>query len=57
MWRWVKPGGGVLWYDFTVDNPRNRDVRGVPLQRVASLFPQAAIAADASRCAPPIAAL
>jgi len=23
IWRWVKPGGGVLWYDFTVDNPNN----------------------------------
>ncbi len=22
MWRWVKPGGGVLWYDFTFDNPK-----------------------------------
>src|SRR3990167_9533297 len=28
MWAAVKPGGGVLWYDFTFDNPRNADVRG-----------------------------
>jgi SAM-dependent methyltransferase len=41
MWAWVKPGGGVLWYDFTVNNPRNADVRGVPVARVAALFPQA----------------
>ncbi len=41
MWRWLKPGGAVLWYDFTVDNPRNADVRGVPLRRVRALFPQA----------------
>ena len=34
MWRWLKPGGAVLWYDFTVNNPRNPDVRGVPLARV-----------------------
>ena len=40
MWRWLKPGGAVLWYDFTVDNPRNPDVRGVPLARVRALFPQ-----------------
>jgi SAM-dependent methyltransferase len=40
MWRWVKPGGGVLWYDFSFDNPRNPDVRGVPLRQVQSLFPQ-----------------
>ena len=36
MWRWVKPGGGVLWYDFTVNNPHNADVRGVPLARAAA---------------------
>ena len=22
MWRWVKPGGAVLWYDFTVNSIR-----------------------------------
>ena len=56
MWRWTRPGGAVLWYDFTVDNPRNPDVRGVPLRRVRMLFPQAA-AVDARRVtlAPPVA--
>jgi SAM-dependent methyltransferase len=42
MWRWVKPGGVVLWYDFAFNNPRNRDVRGVPVARVKALFAQAA---------------
>jgi SAM-dependent methyltransferase len=55
MWRWVKPGGGVLWYDFTVNNPRNRDVRGVPLKRVRSLFPHARMHAQRITLAPPIA--
>jgi SAM-dependent methyltransferase len=55
MWRWVAPGGAVLWYDFTVNNPRNRDVRGVPLARVAQLFPQARISAHKVTLAPPIA--
>jgi SAM-dependent methyltransferase len=55
MWRWVRPGGGVLWYDFTVNNPRNRDVRGVPLRRIAELFPEAAIDARRVTLAPPIA--
>ena len=56
MWRWLKPGGAVLWYDFTVNNPRNPDVRGVPLARVRQLFPDAA-AWDAQRLtlAPPLA--
>jgi SAM-dependent methyltransferase len=55
MWRWVKPGGAVLWYDFTVDNPRNPDVRGVPLARVRQLFPQATMSAQRVTLAPPIA--
>lgn len=55
MWRWVAPGGGVLWYDFTVDNPRNRDVRGVPLKRLRQLFPQARISHQRVTLAPPIA--
>ncbi len=55
MWRWVRPGGGVLWYDFTVDNPRNRDVRGVPLRRIRALFPDARIDARRVTLAPPIA--
>jgi SAM-dependent methyltransferase len=55
MWRWVRPGGGVLWYDFTLDNPRNPDVRGVPLRRVRALFPQGAVAARRITLAPPLA--
>lgn len=55
MWRWVKPGGGVLWYDFTVDNPRNADVRGVPLKRIRALFPNGRVQAQRVTLAPPIA--
>ena len=55
MWRWVKPGGAVLWYDFTVNNPRNPDVRGVPLARLRQLFPQACIDARRLTLAPPLA--
>ena len=55
MWRWVKPGGGVLWYDFTVNNPRNPDVRGVPVRRIRSLFPQGHMRFERVTLAPPIA--
>ena len=55
MWAWVKPGGGVLWYDFTVDNPRNPDVRGVPLSRVRALFPHGRVQAQRVTLAPPLA--
>ncbi len=55
MWSWLAPGGAVLWYDFTVDNPRNPDVRGVPLARVRQLFPQARVQAARVTLAPPLA--
>ncbi len=55
MWRWVRPGGGVLWYDFTVNNPRNADVRGVPVQRLRALFPYGQLSVQRITLAPPIA--
>lgn len=55
MWRWVRPGGAVLWYDFVFNNPRNADVRGVPLRRLRELFPQARIHAQRVTLAPPLA--
>jgi SAM-dependent methyltransferase len=55
MWRWVKPGGGVLWYDFTVNNPGNVDVRGVPKARVQALFPQGVLQSRRVTLAPPLA--
>lgn len=54
MWSLVKPGGCVLWYDFTYDNPRNPDVRGVTLGRVKELFPHADIVSWRLTLAPPI---
>ena len=57
LWRWVKPGGGVVWYDFTVDNPRNPDVRGVPLSRLRELFPEGLVRHERVTLAPPIARL
>ena len=55
MWRWLAPGGGVLWYDFAIDNPRNPDVRGVPLRRVRELFPAARVDVQRVTLAPPLA--
>lgn len=55
MWRWLRPGGAVIWYDFTVNNPRNSDVRGVSLRRLRSLFPQARISHQRVTLAPPLA--
>jgi ubiquinone/menaquinone biosynthesis C-methylase UbiE len=38
MWHWVKPGGGILWYDFIYNNPNNPDVKGVGLKEIKELF-------------------
>lgn len=57
MWTWVRPGGGVLWYDFVYDNPRNPDVKGVPLARVRALFPEGDLARQRVTLAPPISRL
>lgn len=54
MWRWVRPGGAVLWYDFAFDNPRNVHVCGVPVARVRALFPQATIDVRRVTLAPPL---
>ena len=57
MWSWVRPGGAVLWYDFTYDNPANSDVRGVAAREIAALFPDAEIRRHRVTLAPPLARL
>ncbi|MEN6356355.1 MAG: class I SAM-dependent methyltransferase [Armatimonadota bacterium] len=54
MWSLTKPGGGVLWYDFVMNNPNNPDVRGVPLRRIRELFPDGKISSWRVTLAPPI---
>jgi ubiquinone/menaquinone biosynthesis C-methylase UbiE len=55
MWRLTRPGGRALIYDFTWDNPANRDVRKVTDADVWALFPQTAILSVSLTLAPPIA--
>ncbi len=55
MWRWVRRGGGIWWYDLTRDNPRNPDVRGVPPARLRALFPHGTIRTWRVTLAPPLA--
>jgi ubiquinone/menaquinone biosynthesis C-methylase UbiE len=54
MWHWVKPGGGILWYDFIYDNPQNPDVKGVRLNELKNLFKGAKIVKKKITLAPPI---
>jgi SAM-dependent methyltransferase len=57
MRSWLRPGGGILWYDFTVDNYLNADVRGVPVSRIRQLFPDGHLRFRRITLAPPIARL
>jgi ubiquinone/menaquinone biosynthesis C-methylase UbiE len=40
MLRVLHPSGTILWYDFTVNNPWNPDVRGISRREIMQLFPQ-----------------
>jgi len=39
MARVLVPGGRVLWYDFSYNNPKNPDVRGIGRREIQALFP------------------
>lgn len=55
MLRVVKPSGVILWYDFRVNNPRNRQVRGIGRAEIAALFPSCDIQLQTLILAPPLA--
>jgi SAM-dependent methyltransferase len=38
LWQLLKPGGIILWYDFAYDNPNNKDVKGIKISEIKSLF-------------------
>jgi ubiquinone/menaquinone biosynthesis C-methylase UbiE len=54
MARVLAPGGLVLWYDFFVDNPRNRSVRGIDRAELAELFEGFEISWRRVTLAPPL---
>ncbi|MGD9891846.1 MAG: class I SAM-dependent methyltransferase [Dehalococcoidia bacterium] len=56
MLRVLRPGGMVLWYDFTV-NPTNRQTRGIGAREAAALFPGCAKRLRRVTLAPPLARL
>ncbi len=55
LWSLVKPGGGILWYDFAFNNPNNKDVLRVTRKELQALFPEAAADIRRITLAPPIA--
>jgi hypothetical protein len=44
-----------LWYDFTVNNPFNPNVRGVPVERIRELFPHGEMRVRRLTLVPPLA--
>lgn len=55
MLRVLAPGGVVLWYDFTYDNPGNPNVHGLGRRDLEELFPRCKIVTERVTLAPPIA--
>lgn len=55
MLRVMKPGGLILWYDFRVNSPRNRDVRAVSKREIRALFPHCDVDLQRITLAPPLA--
>jgi len=55
MVRVAGTSGAILWYDFFVDNPANRDARGVREGEIKQLFPRCHVSAERITLAPPLA--
>ncbi|MBU6399642.1 MAG: methyltransferase domain-containing protein [Verrucomicrobia bacterium] len=53
--RVLRPGGGVLWYDFRLDNPCNRQVRGINRREIRRLFPGFTLSLRTVSLLPPLA--
>jgi ubiquinone/menaquinone biosynthesis C-methylase UbiE len=54
MLRVLKPGGAILWVDMRVDNPANREVRGLRKAEIRELFPDCSLRLAPALLAPPI---
>lgn len=48
-------GGGLLWYDFRVNNPFNRQVRGISRKQIQRLFPAYSASVETLSLLPPLA--
>ena len=55
LWRLTRVDGMIIIYDFTWNNPANRDVRKVTSSDIQRLFPSATIQTRRLTLAPPIA--
>ena len=55
IWNVLRPGGIILSYDLALGNPFNPDVRGIPLRKLKTLFPEGELTARSLTVAPPLA--
>jgi len=53
--RVLAPNGALLWYDFTYNNPRNSNVRGISRAELIGLFPHLRGRISKTTLAPPLA--
>ena len=54
MLRVLKKEGIILWYDFSYNNPKNPDVKGIKKKEVVNLFPNCKFTFKRVTLAPPI---
>ena len=54
MTRVLAPGGRILWYDFSFNNPQNPDVRGIGKREIRTLFPGLEVKTKRVTLAPPL---
>ncbi|MBZ5604470.1 MAG: class I SAM-dependent methyltransferase [Acidobacteriia bacterium] len=54
MWRVLRPGGAIVWYDFRVNNPSNASVRGIGVREIRKLFPHAIVHLASVTLLPPL---
>ena len=53
--RVLAPGGGVLWYDFRINNPFNKHVRGMSRRQIQGLFAGFSLRVESVSLLPPLA--
>lgn len=54
MFRVLKDDGFIIWYDFFVNNPRNKDVKGIGERDIRQLFPGCRVELRRITLAPPL---
>ncbi len=53
--RVLMPGGVLLWYDAAVDNPQNKQLKGISRSEISKLFPKYRPHLKSVTLAPPLA--